>query len=159
MRRSLACGPREEADDRALSVSPRPLEGMRGPRLAFPSTPQTLDPETLASQCPSHLCFTAPPHEGGPADSRRLTAALVTPPSCPYLICRFQHIGQSHAPAVAETEKDAAALPTVRVGLLVPARHQLVCPKGAVASICSLIYPALSQVISANSSQQYYEIS
>lgn len=105
------------------AVSPWPLEGVRGPRLAFPSTPQTLDPETLASQCPSHLCFTAPPHEGGLADSRRLTAALVIPPSCPHLICRFQHIGQSHAPAVAEIEKDAAALPTVRVGLLVPARH------------------------------------
>ena len=36
---------------------------------------------------------------------------------------------------------------------------QLVCPKGAVASICTLIYPALPRVISANSSQQCYEIS
>lgn len=128
MRCSLACGLREGADDGALSVSPRPLVGMRGPRPAFPSAPRTLDPESLALQCPSHLCFTASPLEGILADCRRLTATLVIPPSCPHLICRFQHIGQSRAPAAAETE-DTAALPAVRVGLLVPARLSSSVPK------------------------------
>lgn len=131
---------------------------MRGTQAGLPQHPQTLDPETLASQCPSLSLFHCSSREGSLADSRRLTfrpsyttvlptshTQISTLTGRPPAVQRFEKRSSSTACSQGRFAGSCQAL-------------QLVCPKGAVASICTLIYPALSQAISANSSQQYYEI-